>query len=228
MKRLIAIQQALRAPKDKRNSFGGFNYRSCESILEAVKPILKEQNCAILLSDELVQIGDRFYVKATAFLIGDDGQTINDVSAFAREEDSKKGMDASQVTGAASSYARKYALNGLLAIDDNKDADTDEYQRQTRGQQNTASNAPKQSRQAITQPQPQKPVKTQEKAQKTVDMSDLSAQDIEQCLELFNDMQDAENYEQLNASVELAKGKPYEKRVRDRANEIFNEKHFTK
>lgn len=224
MKRLIAIQQALHAPKDRRNNFGGFNYRSCESILEAVKPILKEQNCAILLSDELVQIGDRFYVKATAFLIGEDGQTINDVSAFAREEDSKKGMDASQVTGAASSYARKYALNGLLAIDDNKDADTDEYQRQTREQQNIASNAPKQSPKVIIQPQTQKPVKTQ----KTVDMSDLSAQDIERCLELFNDMQDAENYEQLKASVELAKDKPYEQRVKDRANEIFNEKHFTK
>ena len=224
MKRLIAIQQALHAPKDRRNNFGGFNYRSCESILEAVKPILKEQNCAILLSDELVQIGDRFYVKATAFLIGEDGQTINDVSAFAREEDSKKGMDASQVTGAASSYARKYALNGLLAIDDNKDADTDEYQRQTREQQNTASNAPKQSPKVIIQPQTQKPVKTQ----KTVDMSDLSAQDIERCLELFNDMQDAENYEQLKASVVMAQGKPYEKRVKDRANEIFNDKHFTK
>lgn len=122
--KLISIQQALKAPKGQYNSFGGYNYRSCEDILEAVKPILAKENVALVVSDEIVEVGGRIYVKATATLfepiIG--GDTIS-VSAFAREEESKKGMDAAQLTGATSSYARKYALNGLFAIDDNRDAD---------------------------------------------------------------------------------------------------------
>lgn len=125
---LSEIQRRLKAPKSNFNSFGKYNYRSCEDILEAVKPLLGD--CTLYLSDEVVEIGGRVYVKATATFA--DGQTETKVSAFAREPDSKKGMDDSQVTGTASSYARKYALNGLFLIDDTKDADTDEYAKTTR------------------------------------------------------------------------------------------------
>lgn len=123
MSALTEIQKRLKAPKSNYNSFGKYNYRSCEDILEAVKPLLGDNT--LTLSDEVVQIGDRIYVKATA--VFRDGATETRVSAFAREAESKKGMDESQVTGTASSYARKYALNGLFLIDDTKDADTDEF-----------------------------------------------------------------------------------------------------
>lgn len=119
--RLVEIQSSLKAPKGQYNSFGKYKYRSAEDILEAVKPILKAQNCKLTIMDEIVAVGERIYVKAIA-TISDGTQSLS-VCAFAREEDEKKGMDASQVTGAASSYARKYALNGLFAIDDTKDAD---------------------------------------------------------------------------------------------------------
>ena len=124
MNRLIEIQSKLKAPKNQRNTFGNYNYRSCEDILEAVKPILKEQNVVLIISDEIVNVGTRFYIKATAKLFDDTGKEIASTSATAREEETKKGMDASQITGSASSYARKYALNGLFAIDDTKDADS--------------------------------------------------------------------------------------------------------
>lgn len=119
---LQQIQQKLKAPKNQRNSFGGYNYRSCEDILEALKPVLAEFNAAVLLSDEIVQMGTRWYVKATATL-KTEKESIS-VTAFAREAENRKGMDESQITGSASSYARKYALNGLFGIDDTKDADT--------------------------------------------------------------------------------------------------------
>ena len=122
-KKLVSVQFELKAPKGQRNNFGNYNYRSCEDILEAVKPLLDKYNVALTIRDEIVLIGDRFYVKATATLIdADTGETV-EASAFAREGADKKGMDVSQLTGATSSYARKYALNGLFAIDDNKDAD---------------------------------------------------------------------------------------------------------
>lgn len=120
---LAKVQQALKAPKDQRNSFGNYNYRSCEGILEAVKPLLAKNDLALILTDEMVQVGDRIYVKATAKVMKTTGDEFVSVSAFAREEENKKGMDSSQVTGAASSYARKYALNGLFCIDDNRDSD---------------------------------------------------------------------------------------------------------
>lgn len=121
IEKLAAVQAALKAPKSQRNNFGNYNYRSCEDILEAVKPLLVKQGLALTISDEITAVGERIYVKATATLF--DGKETMTVSAYAREEESKKGMDASQVTGAASSYARKYALNGLFCIDDTKDAD---------------------------------------------------------------------------------------------------------
>lgn len=123
--KLIHIQSRLKAPKGNYNSFGKYKYRSCEDILEAVKPLLAEEGLTLILSDEIEQIGDRYYVRATASLY--DESLVTTVSAYAREEETKKGADASQITGAASSYARKYALNGLFLIDDTKDADTDEY-----------------------------------------------------------------------------------------------------
>lgn len=116
------IQHKLKAPKGQYNSFGKYNYRSCEDILEGVKPLLKEHNLALLIDDEIVQIGERYYVKANAKIT--DGREIVSATAYAREPDTKKGMDESQITGATSSYARKYALNALLCIDDTKDADT--------------------------------------------------------------------------------------------------------
>lgn len=135
---LAKVQQELKATKDLFNKFGGYNYRSCESILEAVKPLLAKNGLALTLTDEIVQVGERIYVKATATVYPTDydsgvtmtaekietkaGRSIS-VDAYAREEESKKGMDSCQVTGAASSYARKYALNGLFCIDDNKDSD---------------------------------------------------------------------------------------------------------
>ena len=121
MNALIKIQSGLKAPKSQRNTFGNYNYRSCEDILEAVKPLLAENECILLVSDEVMQIADRIYVKATVTL--KNKQYIESVSAFAREPEQQKGMNVAQITGSASSYARKYALNGLFAIDDNKDAD---------------------------------------------------------------------------------------------------------
>lgn len=118
------IQVELKAPKTQRNNFGNYNFRNCEDILEALKPLLLREKIIIQLSDELVQTGDRFYIKATATLIDVESGEKHSTTAFAREELSKKGMDGSQITGASSSYARKYALNGLLAIDDTKDSDT--------------------------------------------------------------------------------------------------------
>ena len=121
--KLNAVQTALKAPKSQFNKFGNYNYRKAEDILEAVKPLLKEQGCILTCSDELLLIGDRYYIKATATITCvEDGSAIS-TTAYAREEE-KKGMDGSQVTGASSSYARKYALNGLLCIDDTADSDT--------------------------------------------------------------------------------------------------------
>ena len=122
MNEMVYIQTSLKAPKNQRNNFGNYNYRSCEDILEAVKPLLKETSCTLTVSDEIVSIADRIYVKATATLKTASGEAYT-TTAFAREPLAKKGMDDSQVTGATSSYARKYALNGLFCIDDNKDAD---------------------------------------------------------------------------------------------------------
>lgn len=123
MKKLCKIQTELKAPKGQRNNFGKYNYRSCEDILEALKPLLDKYEAIINLSDNIVQVGERYYVSVVAKLA--DAKTGESVmsTAFAREDESKKGMDASQLTGATSSYARKYALNGLLAIDDTKDSD---------------------------------------------------------------------------------------------------------
>lgn len=122
MKELVKIQSELKAPKSQFNKFGNYAYRSAEDILEAVKPLLKENNCILTISDEIVMIGDRFYIKALATITNSEKETVS-TTAFAREEAVQKGMNSAQITGSASSYARKYALNGLFCIDDTKDAD---------------------------------------------------------------------------------------------------------
>lgn len=136
--RLIHIQRKLVAPKSNYNSFGKYKYRSAEDILEAVKPLNAEQGLLLTLKDEPVLVGNWNYIKATATIT--DGKESIAVTAFARESETKKGMDHSQITGTASSYARKYALNGLYLIDDTKDADTDQYHNQNNVTQNTQQN----------------------------------------------------------------------------------------
>lgn len=121
IEKLSRIQAALKAPKNQRNDFGKYNYRSCEDILEAVKPLLAKEGLVLTITDSVEMIGNRYYVKATATVT--DGEKSISTTAFARESDDKKGMDAAQITGASSSYSRKYALNGLFCIDDTKDAD---------------------------------------------------------------------------------------------------------
>lgn len=128
MEKLAKIQKELKATKDQYNKFGGYAYRSAESILESVKPLL--DGAILTIEDDVVLVGDRFYIKATATF--QDGEFIKQTTAFAREPEEQKGMSESQITGAASSYARKYALNGLFCIDDNKDVDTDEFHEQTK------------------------------------------------------------------------------------------------
>jgi len=122
--KLLKIQQELKAHKSQFNDFGKYNYRSCEDILEALKPLLTKNNVTIFITDTLENIGERYYVKATAILFDIDSGEAIETTAFAREEETKKGMDGSQITGSASSYARKYALNGLFCIDDTKDSDS--------------------------------------------------------------------------------------------------------
>jgi len=123
MEKLIKIQAELKCPKSQTNNFGKYKYRSCEDILEAIKPFIAKEELLLTLSDDIVQIGDRFYVKATA-TIRDEKNIIKEITAYAREEETKKGQDGSQITGASSSYARKYALNGMFLIDDTKDSDS--------------------------------------------------------------------------------------------------------
>lgn len=121
--KLGGIQASLKAPKGQVNKFGGYNYRSCEDILTAVKPILNEWGCTLVIQDDVVEVSGRVYVRATATLADNDSELMISTTAFAREAEAKKGMDEAQITGSASSYARKYALNGLFAIDDVKDSD---------------------------------------------------------------------------------------------------------
>ena len=141
MKELISIQSELKAPKTQYNKFGGYKYRKAEDILEAVKPLLAKQKCTLIITDDIVMVGSRIYVKATATIKNEKGE-YETSTGWAREEESKKGMDASQITGASSSYARKYALNGLFAIVDNADYDTTNNGRQQESKQQTQTQQP--------------------------------------------------------------------------------------
>lgn len=140
--RVTQAQVRIKAPKNQRNSFGNYNYRSCEDILEAAKPICNELHLLLTLTDTVNLIGDRYYIEATARLDDTESDEFKAVTASARESDSKKGMDDSQITGTASSYARKYALNGLFCIDDTKDADTDEFKRNSDRDNSKDENTP--------------------------------------------------------------------------------------
>ncbi len=172
MQELQIIQAKLKAPKGQFNKFGGFKYRSLEDIFEAVKPLLAETQTTLVVGDEIVLIGDRHYVCATATLTNQKGEQVTN-KAYAREDSDKGKMDASQMTGSASSYARKYALNGLFCIDDTKDADTDEYTKAT-----TKSQQPKaKSQQPV---QPAQPAMTAE-MRKTLD----DAKTVEELYEAF-------------------------------------------
>jgi hypothetical protein len=130
IEKLSRIQAELKAPKSQRNNFGNYNYRSCEDILEAVKPLLAREGLVLTITDSIENIGNRYYVKATATVT--DGEKSISTTAYAREADERKGMDSSQVTGSSSSYARKYAMNGLFCIDDTKDADTMDNREKTK------------------------------------------------------------------------------------------------
>ena len=156
MKELIEIQAKLNAPKGQYNRFGSYFYRSCEDILAAVKPLLGATNCTLTISDEIISVGERIYVKATATLSNASGECVT-TQAFAREESEKKGMDGAQITGAASSYARKYALNGLFAIDDTKDADTTNTHGQTTPAAKPAAAKPAAAKPAAAKPAAAKP-----------------------------------------------------------------------
>lgn len=153
MKELITIQSELKAPKSQFNKFGGYKYRKAEDILEAVKPLLNKQKCTLTITDDIVMVGNRIYVKATATIKNEKGE-CETTTGWAREEETKKGMDGSQITGASSSYARKYALNGLFAIDDNADSDiTNDGQHQA-AQQQTQTQQPNTQQPASSQYHP--------------------------------------------------------------------------
>ena len=147
MKKLLELQNKINVPKGQYNSFGKYKYRSLEDITEAVKPIALEVGITLTVSDELVLIGDRYYIKATATAKDNETGDFETVTAYAREPEDKKGMDSSQITGTASSYARKYAFNGLLMLDDNKDPDTDEHHLQT--QKDTLKNKEKKGQASV-------------------------------------------------------------------------------
>lgn len=153
LQKLIEIQGELKAPKNNYNRFGKFNYRSCEDILEAVKPLCAKHGCALVLTDEIEEVGTRHYVKATAELFDQESEDKIHATAFAREAENKKGMDEAQVTGTTSSYARKYALNGLFCIDDNKDPDTDENAKQQQAAGRTQREPAGAQSQKISSPQ---------------------------------------------------------------------------
>lgn len=138
--KLLSIQNELKAPKNQYNKFGKYNYRSCEDILEAIKPLCLKYGAVLLVDDYVEQVGERFYIKAKASLIDIETEQEIYACAYARESGSKKGMDSAQVTGATSSYARKYALNGLFCIDDTKDVDTQEYQEKKQMNNNQSKN----------------------------------------------------------------------------------------
>lgn len=166
---LQAIQTELKAPKGQYNKFGNYKYRSCEDILEAVKPILAKHGANLILTDDIDMRGDRFYVRATAVLrVGE--KVIGTSTAFAREPEDKKGMDASQITGTASSYARKYALNGLLLIDDTKDEDSNELHEEKAAKEEQKATSRKTANKDKNPKAPEGEVKPEEEMTKPTDI----------------------------------------------------------
>lgn len=154
--KLLSVQSELKAPKGQYNSFGKYKFRSCEDILEAVKPLCMKNSLCLILTDSIEFIGNRYYIKATAIIT--DGESKIETTAYAREDEIKKGMDGSQITGSASSYARKYALNGLFNIDDTKDSDTGEQTKATTNQSCQQSEPTQQNNAPVICPKCRKPV----------------------------------------------------------------------
>ncbi|WP_202608669.1 ERF family protein [Enterococcus mundtii] len=152
--KVVSVQSELKAPKGQFNKFGNYKYRSLEDINEALKPLLAREQLQLTVSDDLVLIGERYYVKATATISDSEGNYV-EAHGYARESQTKKGMDDSQITGTASSYARKYAMNGLFLIDDTKDADTDEYAKQTKNSSNRSESQPPKNKSVLTDSQKQ-------------------------------------------------------------------------
>lgn len=181
--KLVTIQSELKAPKGQFNKFGGYKYRSCEDILEALKPLLKKQSLSIVITDDMVNVGTANYVKATVRLT--DGNDAVEATALAREAVTKKGMDDAQITGSASSYARKYALNGLFAIDDTKDADTHDNSDYTpqKPKQDDLGEAKADLRQALTDAGYNNNVKMKVFIKKTLDKNTVdSMHDVDKVL----------------------------------------------
>jgi len=197
MKELIAIQSNLRVPKNQYNSFGQYYFRSAEDILEALKPLLAANDCILTLSDEIVLIGGRYYIKATASLTNKDGVVVS-TNAFAREEESKKGMDGAQITGAASSYARKYALNGLFCIDDTKDPDATNMHGKD---EQTSVNKPVNKQ--VAKPAPISIKSEFEKAQKALELCQDN-ESIDTVVKVFKNLWKNEDFKKL---VEEARGR---------------------
>ena len=180
---LIYIQQHLIVPKDQFNSFGKYNYRSLESILAAIKPLLRSQNCGIRFEDEVIELGGRTFLKTTLYFFNDKGDTIT-TSAIAEHTATKTGMDAAQITGAASSYARKYAMNALFAIDDTKDADSDSYIRE---QNKPLPEEPKKAptRRTRTTSAPAPTAKSQDPRYAAIEAALAKVNDIDSLIELY-------------------------------------------
>ncbi|MFP4017069.1 MAG: ERF family protein [Halanaerobiales bacterium] len=156
LKKISNVQEKLNVPKNNYNEFGGFSFRSCEDILEKVKPILREEGLTLTINDQVQLVGERYYIQATIMV--SDGESIHRTTGFAREAEDKKKMDPSQLTGAASSYARKYALNGMFAIDDNKDADTPTPDQGDNGKKPTKKQPNKSNKKPTKKPQHKKPI----------------------------------------------------------------------
>lgn len=190
LEKLLAVQIELKAPKNQRNNFGGYNYRSCEDILEAVKPLCLKHQCVVLLSDELEVLGERYYIKAVArFYDIESGECIEN-AAFAREAETKKGMDDSQITGTASSYARKYALNGLFDIDDTKDADTDEYKQSIDNRNaNKAASKPTDAPEVVKCSKCGCEIASARKGSQTITGAQIAQQTGGMCLKCYKEMQ---------------------------------------
>ena len=202
MKELIKIQTELKAPKWNYNNFGKYKYRSAEDILEAVKPVLSKHNCYITISDDVIELSGRFYIQATATITNDKWES-EDVVAYAREPEIKKGMDVSQITGSSSSYARKYALNGLFAIDDTKDADTMDNREQETKQVKQETKQVKQET---------KQVKQETNIDKTAKFEEMLKK---------NDPQTKEEFQKIQALfVKQYKGKWFTEAEKDKLGEI--------
>ncbi len=192
---LSKIQSELKAPKNQFNKFGNYNYRSCEDIVEALKPLLNKYKVALTMSDEVVEVGSRIYIKATVSLIGEDNTKIAETTAYAREEETKKGMTEAQITGSSSSYARKYALNGLLAIDDTKDDDFANAQDKTSETKATAQKTTMATESQINIIQElalKKGSKIADikKHYKVKELKDMSLVQASQCIEMLNNKED--------------------------------------